>query len=175
MAVQVSTTSAPAITSRPSNISEVYRQGLVAGLIGAVLVAIWFFVLDIFSGRPFYTPSVLGTALFRRTAELDHLQNLPVSFEMVFFYTWVHGMVFCVIGGVAAKLLDLAEQNLNVGFGILLFFVIFEFGFFVVAFIFAEPILQALAWPAVLFGNLLAATGMAFYFWRHHPNLKIRP
>jgi hypothetical protein len=175
MAVQVSTTSAPATASRSSDISKVYREGIVAGLIGAAVIALWFFVLDIFSGRPFYTPSVLGTALFRRGMELGQLQTLPVSFETVLFYTWVHGMVFCVIGGVAAKLLDLAEQNLSLGFGILLFFVIFEFGFFVIAFIFAEPILQALAWPAVLLGNLLAATGMAFYFWRHHPNLKIRP
>ena len=175
MAVQVSTTSAPAIASRSSDISKVYREGIVAGVIGAAVIALWFFVLDIFSGRPFYTPSVLGTALFRRGMELGQLQTLPVSFETVLFYTWVHGMVFCVIGGVAAKLLDLAEQNLSLGFGILLFFVIFEFGFFVMAFIFAEPILQALAWPAVLLGNLLATTRMAFYFWQHHPNLKIRP
>jgi hypothetical protein len=53
--------------------------------------------------------------------------------------------------------------------------VIFEFGFVGAAFIFAEPILQVLAWPAVLVGNLLAATGMAGYFWRHHPNLTIEP
>jgi hypothetical protein len=84
-------------------------------------------------------------------------------------------MAFCVVGGVAAKLLDLAESNLNVGFGILLLFVIFEFGFVGVAFIFAEPVLHALAWPTVLVGNLLAATGMVTYFWRHHPNLTIRP
>jgi hypothetical protein len=175
MAVQSSSASAPNISSTSSSISDVYREGIVAGVIGAAAIALWFFVLDIISGRPFYTPSVLGTALFRRGIEPDQLQNLPVSFEMVLFYTWVHGMVFCVIGGGAAKLLALAEENLSLGFGILLFFVIFEFGFFVMAFVFAEPLLHALAWPAVLVGNLLAATGMAFYFWRHHPNLKIEP
>jgi hypothetical protein len=94
---------------------------------------------------------------------------------MVLVYTWVHGMAFCVIGGFASKLLALAERNLNLGFGIVLLFVIFEFGFVGAAFIFAEPILQVLAWPAVLVGNLLAATGMAGYFWRHHPNLTIEP
>jgi hypothetical protein len=30
---------------------------------------------------------------------------------MVLLYTWVHGMVFCVIGGIASKLLALAERN----------------------------------------------------------------
>jgi hypothetical protein len=173
MAVQSETTSAP--TSRSAEISHTYQQGIAAGLIGAAIIAIWFFVIDIFNGRPFYTPSILGTVLFRHGAGLEHPETVPVSFEMVLSYTWVHTMAFCVIGGVAAKLLDLAEYNLNVGFGILLLFVIFEFGFIGVAFIYAEPVLQALAWPAVLVGNLLAATGMATYFWRHHPNLTIQP
>ena len=32
---------------------------------GAATIAIWFAVLDVVSGRPLYTPTVLGTALFR--------------------------------------------------------------------------------------------------------------
>jgi hypothetical protein len=175
MAVQSNSTSTPLVTAPRSEISNVYREGIAAGLLGAATVALWFFILDIFSGRPFYTPTVLGTALFRHGIGLDQPQTLPVSLEMVLLYTWVHGMAFCVIGGLAAKLLALAEGNLNVGFGILLFFVIFEFGFVATAFIFAEPILQLLAWPTVLVGNLLAAVGMATYFWRRHPNMIIRP
>jgi hypothetical protein len=94
---------------------------------------------------------------------------------MVLIYTWVHGLVFCAIGGIAAKLLSLAEQNTNYGFGILLSFVIFEFGFVVAALLFAAPILQALTWPAILVGNLLAAGAMAVYFWRRHPKLVVAP
>jgi hypothetical protein len=173
MAVQSGTTSAPPVSAGSPAISRTYQQGLVAGVIGAATIAIWFFIIDIFNGRPFYTPSILGTILFRNSVELP--ETIPVSFEMVLLYTWVHGMAFCVVGGVVAKLLELAESYLNVGFGILLLFVIFEFGFVGVAFIFAEPVLHALAWPTVLVGNLLAATAMATYFWRHHPNLTIRP
>jgi hypothetical protein len=95
--------------------------------------------------------------------------------KLVVFYTWVHGLVFCVVGGLAAKLLSIAERDVNFGFGILLLFVIFEFGFVAAAMVFAEPILRTLAWPAVLVGNLLAATAMAVYFWRHHPKLMIAP
>lgn len=174
MAVRSGATSAPVITSSSAS-SNVYQQGIVAGVIGAGTIAIWFFIVDLFNDRPFYTPTVLGTALFQRGAALDQPQALPISFEMVLMYTWVHGMVFCLIGGLAAKLLELAEQDLNVGFGILLLIVIFEFGFVGAAFIFAEPILRALTWPSVLFGNLLAAVAMGAYFWRHHPNLEIQP
>jgi hypothetical protein len=76
---------------------------------------------------------------------------------------------------LVSKLLNLAEDNVNAGFGILLLFVIFEFGFVGAALIFAEPILRALAWPSVLIGNLMAAAVMAVYFWRHHSKIKISP
>ncbi len=173
MAVQSKTTSAPFVTAPSSEISNVYREGIVAGILGAATIALWFFILDSFSGRPFYTPSLLGSVLFRRA--LDRPETLAVSFEMVLLYTWVHGMVFCVIGGLASKLLALAERNLDLGFGILLLFVVFEFGFVGATFIFAEPVLHALTWPAILIGNLMAAAVMAAYFSRRRPSLTIEP
>jgi len=177
MATRIDSSSLPpAIPSADSTISGLYQQGIIAGVLGAATIAVWFFIVDIVSGHPFfYTPNVLGTALFRHGAGLDQPQTLPISFEMVLIYTWVHGLVFCAIGGLVSKLLELAEQNVNAGFGILLLFVIFEFGFVGAAFIFAEPILHALTWPLVLIGNLLAAAVMAAYFWRHHASMKISP
>jgi hypothetical protein len=175
MAVQSKTTRGPFVTAPSSEISNVYREGIVAGILGAATIALWFLILDIFSGRPFYTPSLLGSALFRRGIALDRPETLSVSFEMVLLYTWVHCMVFCVIGGLASKLLALAERNLDLGFGIFLLFVVFEFGFVGAAFIFAEPVLHALTWPAILIGNLMAAAAMAIYFSRRRPNLTIEP
>lgn len=174
MPAQPKTISADTEVSTPA-ISRVYIEGMVAGVIGAATIALWFLILDALQGRPFYTPSVLGTALFRRGEGLASLQDLPVSLDMVLMYTWVHVLVFCVIGGLASHLLVLAERNLNFGFGILLLFVLFEFGFVAADFLFAEPILDALAWPAILVGNLLAAATMGGYFWRCHPHLTIRP
>ena len=174
MALQSHTTSTPTVVSESAEFSGVYVEGVVAGLIGAATIAVWFFILDLYNGKPFYTPSVLGAALSLSGIVRDPA-TAPISMELVVFYTWVHVLVFCVIGGLVAKLLSLAERDLNFGFGILLLFVIFEFGFVAAAMIFAEPILRALAWPAVLVGNLLAAGAMAVYFWRHHPKLVIAP
>jgi hypothetical protein len=158
-----------------AEISDVYFEGIVAGVIGAATVAVWFFILDVLDNRPFYTPTVLGTALFRRGANAEAFEVLASSFEMAAMYTWVHGLAFCVIGGLAAKLLAVAERNRNLGFGILLLFVVFEFGLVAVLFILAEPVLHALAWPAILMGNLFAGATMASYFWWRHPNLIINP
>ena len=156
---------------------KLYQEGMVAGIIGAVTIAIWFLILDTVKGRPLYTPTVLGTVLFRRREGFASLENLPVSSEMVLMYTWVHGLVFCIIGMAASRLLALAEQNPDYGFGILLFFVIFEVGFLAIAMALADPVLQALAWPAVLLGNLLSAAAMGAYLLRKHPGIltKIRP
>jgi hypothetical protein len=174
MALQSHPASTPTVVSESTEISGVYVEGVVAGLIGAATIALWFFILDLYNGRPFYTPNVLGAAMSLSGAVRDSA-TVPISMELVLFYSWIHALVFCVIGGLAAKLLSLAERDLHFGFGILLLFVIFEFGFVAAAMIFAEPILRALAWPAVLVGNLLAAAAMALYFWRHHPKLRISP
>jgi hypothetical protein len=176
MAVRTDSSNRPLHLSTSATIADEYLQGIEAGILGAFTIAVWFFLVDWLSGRPlFYTPNALGTALFRHGEGLERPELLPISFEMVLGYTWVHGLVFCAIGGIAAKLLTLAERQVHAGFGIILFFVIFEFGFVGAALLFAEPIMRVLAWPAVLVGNLLAAAAMTAFFWRLHASLKIDP
>jgi len=90
-------------------------------------------------------------------------------------FTWLHLLVFCIIGGVASYLLSIAERNPNYGFGVVLLFALFECGFVFLSQTFAESALDALAWPAVLMGNLLAAAAMAAVLWRRHPRLAMLP
>jgi hypothetical protein len=87
----------------------------------------------------------------------------------------VHGLVFAAIGGIASRLLGLADRNSNFGFGVLLLFVFFQFGFIVTAMLFAAPVLRALTWPAILTANLLATAAMGAYFWFRHPQLTVDP
>jgi hypothetical protein len=167
------TVSAPTTDSYDS--THVYQDGIVAGVLAALAVAVWFLLVDVTRGRPLYTPSVLGTALFGRGAPLPTLQTSPVALDMVLMFTWVHGLVFAALGGVAARLLAVAERSPHVGFGIILLFVIFEAGFTVAAYLIAAPVIHALTWPAVLVANLLAAAVMAGYLWWRHPLLQVEP
>ena len=153
----------------------VYLEGIRAGLVGASVIALWFLLVDTFAGRPFYTPTLLGAALFHGGAGIENESAVTPSLELVAGFTWVHYLVFMLIGIGAARLMALAERNPSFGFGIVLFFAIFEFGFLLVSMIFAEGVLQRLAWPAVVVGNLLAAIGMGLVLWRGHRQLAIQP
>jgi len=169
------TTTVSAPTTRTYDSTRVYQDGIVAGILGALAVALWFLIFDSLRGQPLYTPSVLGTALFGRGASLAPLESTPVSLDMVLMFTWVHGLVFAGLGGIAARLLAVAERSPHVGFGIILLFVIFEAGFTMAAYLLAAPLLHALTWPAVVIANLLAAAVMAAYLWWRHPLLHVEP
>jgi len=45
-------------------LSRIMREGFIAGLIGAGAVALWFLIVDVIAGRPFFTPAMLGSAVF---------------------------------------------------------------------------------------------------------------
>jgi hypothetical protein len=158
-----------------ADLSQVFQQGVVAGLLGAATIAVWFLILDAIEGRPLHTPTVLGTALFARGENLAMPERLPVALDMVLMFTWVHGLVFIMIGGLTSWLLSQVERHPSIGTGILILFIVCEFGFVVGAMLFAEPLLHALAWPAVVVANLLAASAMGAYFWFRHPTLRIPP
>src|SRR3989441_7680864 len=167
----------PTVDALPNPVPDtarLYQEGMIAGVIGAATVAVWFLLLDTAAGRPLYTPTVLGTAIFRRAA-IASPETLSVSLEMVGMFTWVHMLVFAALGGVASRLLAMVERNPSWGFGLLLLFVVFEFGFVAAAALVASPVLRVIPWPSVLAANLLAAATMTAYFWRRHPQLVVSP
>jgi hypothetical protein len=159
----------------PLDVARLYQEGMIAGVLGAATIALWFLLLDAVQGRPLWTPTVLGTALFRRGAGLEAPDALPVSGEMVLMFTWVHGLVFAALGGIAARLVGHIERHPGTGFGVLLLFVVFQFGFVAAATVFARPVLYALPAWSILVANLLAAAVMALYLHRRHPNLRVSP
>ena len=101
--------------------------------------------------------------------------QVEISLGIVGVFTGLHWLAFALMGSLASRLLGLAEHNPNLGFGVLLLFVLFESGFLGGAIMVAEPVLHALAWPSVLVGNLLAAVAMGGYLWRRHPHMVMYP
>ena len=138
-------------------------DGAVAGLIGAAIVAVWFLFMDAVTRLPLYTPTVLGEGLFLGEQGLSPNAGEQVSLKLTLMYSGVHGLVFMVLGVIAAYLLLLPKRKLHFGLAFLALFVVLELGFISTAFVLAKPVLDELAWPIVLIGNFLAAAGMACY------------
>ena len=149
-------------------VSKVWREGIVAGLLGAGGVALWFFVVDLISGVPLYTPGVLGEAMLSVLGHGIHHERLFNAAA----YTVVHMAAFIGIGVLLCTLVDLARRVPHVTIGLLLFFVVFEVGFYFVAIFLSQfDALGRLAWYQIGAANLVAALLMGGYIWRRHPEL----
>jgi len=155
-----------ATTVPPRAISHVLEDGFFTGVIGAGIVALWYLVLDLLGGRPFYTPSLLGSVLFKGVTDLSTVQVEP---QLVAWYTAVHFLAFLAFGLVASWLATQFDRFPSVWVAILFLFVTFESAFFIAAFAVGRNLLGTLGLWTVAVANLLAAAGMALYLLRRHP------
>lgn len=144
-------------------------EGFVTGLIGAGAVAVWFLIVDAINGQPFFTPAMLGAAVFEG---LRDPASVVIAFPPVIMYTMLHVVAFLVVGAIAAMLVAEAEEFPSMLWPLVVLFVVFEFGFYIVVATLLTPLLAALAWVNVAIGNLLAAVGMGYFLWQAHPRLR---
>ncbi len=148
---------------------RIAREGFMSGFIGAASVAGWFFIVDVVVGRPFFTPAMLGQALFWG---LRDPVMVEITFPAVIGYTMVHALAFVGVGMLTALLALEVELFPSTLFIVVVVFAAFEFGFYVIVATLAQPLLGALAWTNVAIGNAIAAAGMGYYLWRAHPRLR---
>ncbi len=144
---------------------SVLREGIVAGVIGAAVVAIWFFVFDHLRGRPDLPPPLLGSFVFFGV-------NTPAGVEPavgpILGYTILHGLAFVAFGVVAATMMAMSEREPSLFIAFVILFAAFEVFFFGVLSIVGRAMQAALVWWAVLIGNLLASIAMLWFFFRAH-------
>ena len=103
--------------------SRYLREGIVAGLIGAAIIAVWFLIYDAARGRPFRTPALLGAVLLHG---LRDPADLIVTPRLVLEYTLVHSVLFVLFGWAAAGLFTLADRDRHVLFAAFMLFMCFE-------------------------------------------------
>ncbi len=145
--------------------ARIIADGVLAGLIGGAIIALWFLIFDAASGHPLQTPALLAAALL-------HGSRTPVAltgtaWTLVAEYTLAHFAVFAVLGAIGALLIDASERHPEL-FGTLLIFTIAFEVFFIALIMLAGPAAAAATpWWKIIAGNLMATAGMlAFFFWR---------
>jgi len=144
------------------------REGVWAGLIGAVAVAAWFLVVDVVAREPLFTPAALGSALLTGARSAA---DVRVTVGTVLGYSAIHLSAFLLFGVVLAGLVAQAEKFPPLIWALVLLLVVFEVFFVGMVALLGVWILDEIAWWSVLVGNLLAAAGMGGYLWKAHPVL----
>ncbi|MGH7323848.1 MAG: hypothetical protein ACREJ9_04285 [Candidatus Rokuibacteriota bacterium] len=145
--------------------ASILREGIVAGVLGAGVVALWFLVFDVARGKPLLTPALLGAAVFYGV-------NTPIGLEIssgpVIGYTIVHLLAFVAFGVIAASVVAASEREPTLLIAVVILFAAFETFFLGVVSVLGRAITDALSWWGILIANFLAAAVMLWYFLLRH-------
>ena len=144
-------------------------RGLLTGLIGAGAVALWFLVLDVARGRPFYTPAALGSLLF---AGASSPAAVRVDLTMIAAYTVVHLAAFAAVGVVLEWMAVRIERAPGMWLMALLTLIMVEGLFIGTVGGMSGWVLGALGIWAIGVANLAAVAAMGAWLWRSHPRLR---
>lgn len=141
---------------------EWVREAILAGAVGAAVIAVFFLVVDSIAGRPLWTPHALGAALFRGGFPDP---GEPIDLALVVGYTAVHGAVFTAVALIAAFEVLSRRPSASalrfLGLAAALF-VGMQLAFFAFDALAAADAMAALGSGAVALANALAALAMAW-------------
>ena len=144
---------------------SVLREGIIAGVIGAAVVAVWFLVFDILRGKPLLTPGLLGAFVFYG---IKTPVGVDPALGPILGYTILHGLAFIAFGVVVASVMAASEREPALFVGFVILFACFEVFFFAAVGAIGQTMLGALVWWSILIGNLLASAAMLAFFFRGH-------
>ena len=129
------------------------RRGVIAGLVGATVLAVWFLVIDGLAGRPFHTPAFLASLVLG--GEASELQPGGIA-----LYTLIHYLVFIAVGLAVSWLHDRLDFVPGVLLGAVLGFLLFDLLFYGSISVTGVDVVGYLGWPEVLTGNVFAGISL---------------
>lgn len=151
----------------PPNNGDLAYETFYSAAIGGLAVAMLFLLVDLFHGRPLYTPSLIGSVLFFG-AEADAVQT--VDYTAMALFTVVHLVGFGLLGFVSTHLVRFVERRTGGGFvpPALLLFVLLEGGFLAFQNIVLPGVADVVGHGLILIGNVLAAVAMTAFLRHAH-------
>lgn len=146
------------------------REGIIAGVLGATAIAVWFAIVDVVGAHPFYTPNLLGRGLISILGKPPAMPDTMMTH--VLSYTLFHYAAFALVGVIVASVVHQSARTPAILAGFLVLFVMIELGAYGLAALLTESAFGGLAWYQIFIANVLAAGLMGWYMWVRHPGLK---
>ena len=141
---------------------ELLLDSLYSGALGGTAVGLFFLVVDLLDGQPFFTPSLLGSVIFDGVAAQDVTTVQP---RLVIYFSILHMLVFTALGGAISLLVHEVELHAKHPFVVLVvLFAILEAIFLVTVPLALPGIIERVGIFRIAGANLLAAGSMALFF-----------
>jgi hypothetical protein len=149
---------------------RILEQGLVAGVIGHIVVAVTFAIGNLAAGRPLlHTPALLGASMFYGLTDPSQLE---IRAAYVFAYNGTHLLLFLLLGTIGAWLATIADRGWQLWYLETFFFMFVAFHLFGMVQLLAQPVRSAVSDVVLWVAGLLATCVMAAYFIATHPRLR---
>jgi len=155
--------------TRPPHDASLRREGIITGLLGAALVALFYLVVDLVRGRALMTPSILGQAFILHTTVTPESPDMTA----VALYSIFHVAAFVAFGLLLAALVRASETSSLARYAVVQVMVAFVVFFYGVLWVGSEVVRGMFSFIGVLAANGLAGAGMVTWLWRHHPALRV--
>jgi hypothetical protein len=149
----------------PDRPHSIVTEDTDVGILGGLVVAVWFLALDLLAGMPLRTPSLLGQVVLFG----DPTPAPEVIFGAVLVYTAFHFFVFALLGMGLVALVHWGTENPVVRYALLPLFLVFEVMFYGLIEVLSERTDELFPFWTVVGANTLAAVCMGVFLWSRHP------
>jgi hypothetical protein len=144
-------------------------DGLITGAIGAGAVALWFLLIDIVRGQPFYTPAALGAVFFFGAERPDQVR---VTAGIVLAYTALHLAAFAAIGVLVKWSAERLERAAEMWLMALIALITADGIFIGVVGGMVQWTFGSLGVWAIVIANVIAIGAMGAWVLTRHPRLR---
>ena len=149
---------------------EIFRQGMIAGMLGSAAVVLFFVLVNVIDGRPFFhTAGVLGSALFYGARTVSEVSSAAGP---VLAFNGLHMIVCLGFGLLAAWLTRLSERGEPFLYVAMILYVMFAFHMFGALLGMTEPLRASIPVWALFVSGLLCSGVIALYLLRIHPEAR---
>ncbi len=147
----------------------VLYEGILVGVVGAVAVATWLFLVDLATGRPLHTAAAFGSSILlgaRSASEISF--NLGV----ILAYSVLHVTAFVVVGVAFAWVARRAHQARKFWTQAVVMLLLLELMFFGTVPMVSGWVIEDVGLWVLVVANAMAIISMGVWLWHKHPDLE---
>ncbi len=150
----------------PTKLDDLLYDAFYSAAIGGSVLGLFFLLVDVVAGQPFYTPSLMGSVLF---LGMTPETVTDVRLDLVAYVTMLHMGAFGVLGlGLSVLVYEAEVHSHHPARVVALLFLVIEGGFLISANVFMPGVVAAIGFGRILVGNVLTATAMALFMLKSH-------